>query len=99
MFAWLSRTWQSFRGQPPLRFELSMLAIALGFGLIILPLLIYAAGRTTLGSYANGGPWALFGDFFRALAAGHASAWIAVVGPYGFLLLARLFALIWRRTA
>ena len=75
-----------------------VLAVALVLGLLVLPLLIYLAGRLTLGSYANGGPLALLGDYLRGLANGHLSVWIAVLGPYGFILLGRLFAAIWRRS-
>lgn len=98
MFAWISRTWEAYRTQSPLRFELTVLAVALVLGLLVLPLLIYLAGRLTLGSYANGRPLALLGDYLRGLANGHLSVWIAVLGPYGFILLGRLFAAIWRRS-
>ncbi|MCB1623415.1 MAG: hypothetical protein KDI32_02425 [Pseudomonadales bacterium] len=75
-----------------------MLVIALVIGLLILPVLIFLAGRLTLGAYANGGLLALFADYFRGLINGHLSVWLAVVGPYGFYLLARLLALVWRFT-
>jgi hypothetical protein len=84
--------------QTGMTFELWTLGGALLFGLLILPALIWTAGRLTLGGYANGGPWALYWDFLRGLAKGGASYWIALVGPYALLLFARLLAALWRRT-
>ena len=97
MFSWFTRAWQSYQAQPPLRFELTTLAAALLVGLFVLPVLIFIAGRSTLGAYANGGLWALFADYFRGLAAGYLSNWMAVIGPYVFALLARILAFVWRR--
>jgi hypothetical protein len=93
----LSRLKERYWAQTGLSFELLTLALALGVGLIILPLLIWIAGRISLGDYANGGPFALYGDYFVGLARGGLSYWIALLGPYAFLLVARAMRGIWRR--
>lgn len=88
----------AYWAQTGIKFELSTFALALGVGLFVLPICIWIAGRATLGSYANGGPFALYADYFIGLAKGGLSYWMAVLGPYFFLSLARLMRLLWRRT-
>jgi hypothetical protein len=99
LFQGLTRFKDYYWGLTGFKFELITLGLALAFGLLVLPLFIWIAGRLTLGGYANGGPFALYGDYFIGLARGGLSYWVAVVGPYGFLLLARLMRAAWRRTA
>jgi hypothetical protein len=88
----------AYWSQTGIKFELLTFALALGVGLLMLPLLIWIAGRVTLGGYANGGPLALYVDYFIGLAKGALSYWIALFGPYAFLVLARVMAAIWRRS-
>lgn len=77
--------------------ELTLFLGALAFGLIIVPWLIWLAGEATLGDYVNGGPFALWGDFFRGLLAGSLGYWVAALGPYVLLLAARALLRLWRR--
>lgn len=72
-----------------LRFELLFAAGALGFGLLILPALVYWVGMRILGPYANGGLGAFYADLFRDLLSGSGRSWLLVGGPYGTLLLLR----------
>lgn len=59
------------------------------FGLVILPMLIYAAGQLALGPYAHGGASWLMSDFFAGLASGSLAFWTAALGPYVFLMMGR----------
>jgi hypothetical protein len=93
----LLRLRERYWAQTGLTFELLTLALALAVGLLILPLLIWIAGRISLGDYTNGGPLGLYADYIVGLARGGLSYWVALLGPYGFLLLARAMRGIWRR--
>jgi len=79
------------------RKELILGAIGLGFGLAILPALIYLVGVPILGAY-GGGPHigSFYGDFFRNLIDGVGRTWFVVVGPYLLLVVLRLILLSWR---
>ena len=66
-------------------------------GLLVMPLAIWLAGLATLGPYANGGFWALLGDFLRGLAEGSLACWIVLAGPYLFITLFRLLRLALQR--
>jgi hypothetical protein len=77
--------------------ELAILAAALAFGVFVMPLIIYAAGRETLGEYANGGASAMMLDFFRGLADGARAFWTVALGPYAAIQLVRLALTIGRR--
>jgi hypothetical protein len=82
-FATQVRSWP--RGQR----ELAIAAAALLGGAVLMPVLVWVAGRIALGNYANGGPLALLGDFMRGLAQGAMPFWIVAAAPYVALLLAR----------
>jgi hypothetical protein len=77
--------------------ELAILVAALVFGVLIVPLAIYAVGRETLGEYANGGAPALLADFFRGLAGGAKAFWAVAIGPYLFILFMRATVAVARR--
>ncbi len=71
-------------------------ALALLFGVLIVPLLIWLIGNRVLGPYTQGqnthaGPVALLADFFQGLVHGSAVFWAVALGPLGVLLLLRLF--------
>ena len=72
-----------------LRRETVVAGLALLVGLLIMPLLIWVAGRLSLGSYANGSVFALLKDFTGGLAAGELAYWIVLFGPYALLLIVR----------
>lgn len=74
----------------PVRRELVLAVAALLTGLLLMPILVWFAGRMTLGEYTHGGLGALWADYFRGLARGELAFWIMLLGPYGFLLLGRL---------
>jgi hypothetical protein len=89
VIARLRRTLQRFRAQPPLRRELLLLTGTLLFSLLILPLLIWAAGRLLLGEYlrdpaggSTGGPLALMVDYLGGVVALSPGHWLALLGPY-----------------
>ncbi len=74
----------------PLQRELVLAGAALLTGLVLMPILVWIAGRMTLGDYTHGGLFALWGDYLRGLAGGELAFWIMLLGPYGFLMLGRL---------
>jgi hypothetical protein len=75
------------------RRELIIFLVLLAVGFFVLPWLIWVAGFLLLGAYANGGPFALFADFFVGLAHGSLVYWAVALGPWMFVLLARV---LWR---
>lgn len=81
--------------------ELIVLAAAVAFGVLVMPLLIWVAGNRALGPYAHGdnprgGPWALFADYVVGLAHGSAVFWLVALGPALLLLLIRGFLALLR---
>ena len=89
----------SSEGSPPAhlrwRRELALAAICFGFGLLIVPTLIYGVGVQLLGAY-GGGPHigSFFGDYFRNLIDGSVRTWFLVLAPY--LLLIGIRFVFWR---
>lgn len=77
------------RPRTPAGRELTLLAVAFACGILIVPWLIWIAGRVVLGEYAHGGPFALWVDFFRGLAAGAPAFWAVALGPYALALTGR----------
>jgi hypothetical protein len=89
VIARLRSSLQRFRAQPPLRRELLLLAITLAFSLLILPTLIWIAGKVFLGDYlrdpsgaSTGGPLALTLDYVAGVARLSPGHWLALLGPY-----------------
>jgi len=82
---------------PPFKFEAMTLGLALLFGLLVMPALIYLPGFYVLKPYANGGIFALYFDYFKGLVELRPSVWIAVAGPFLFLSLFRIFRIILRK--
>lgn len=97
MFNWLGRARDAYFAQSRPIFELTTFGLALLVGLLVMPALIYLAGIYTLDAYANGGLFALYGDFFSGLAEPRPSCWIVVIGPFVFLSFARICRLILRK--
>lgn len=79
-----------WRAQSRTRRELLTLVFALALGVLVLPWLIWAAGKTLLGPYAHGGPLHLWGDFFAGLEQGSPAFWFVAMGPLLFLVVFRL---------
>ena len=86
----------SYRALPPrVRRELLIYGVALLFGLLGVPFLIWFTGNRVLGPYTHAqnphaGPFALLADFLVGLMHGSAVFWAVAVGPAALLLLARL---------
>lgn len=81
------------RPQTPAGRELALLVAALACGILVVPWLIWIVGRAVLGEYAHGGPFALWGNFFRGLATGGPAYWAVALGPYALALTGRA---LWR---
>ncbi|MFO1401269.1 MAG: hypothetical protein U1F30_08670 [Steroidobacteraceae bacterium] len=72
------------------RGELLLALVCLLIGGVLVPCLIWAVGRATLGAYAHGSMLALLGDFFVGLAHGSLPFWVVLLGPYLVLQAVRL---------
>jgi hypothetical protein len=97
LFNWFVRAHAYYFSRPRFQFEAMTLALAVLFGLLVLPPLIYLPGFYILKPYQNGGLLALYWDFFKGLAELRPSCWIALLGPFVFLSLYRIFRLILRK--
>ena len=51
-------------------------------GILVMPCLIFAVGRASLGPYEHGGVFALWRDFVVGLARGSEAFWFVALGPY-----------------
>ncbi len=66
---------------PAWRRELRIAALWFGFGLLVMPFLIYLAGVLTLGPYDDG-LLAFLGSLLAAFFTAKPTAWLLVLGPY-----------------
>lgn len=66
---------------PAWRRELRIAGLWLGFGLLVMPFLIYLAGVLTLGPY-DGGLLSFLGSLLAAFFTLKPTAWLLVLGPY-----------------
>jgi hypothetical protein len=74
-----------------LRREALLLAIFGGFGLFVLPALVYLVGEQLLGEYRpDGGMGTFYADLYGHLAGLSGLAWMLVLGPWFAILLLRL---------
>lgn len=64
-----------------IRRELRILAFAAGFGLVVLPFLVYLAGLLTLGPY-EGGLLRFLGSLYKAFFTLQPAAWLLLLGPW-----------------
>jgi len=97
LFTWVARARSYYFSLPRPQFEAMTLGLALLFGLLVMPPLIYVAGKFTLNAYANGGVFALFFDFYKGLVELRPSCWIVVAGPFVFLTFVRLCRYVLRK--
>jgi hypothetical protein len=72
-----------------LRRELLLLLAGIGFGLAVLPFLIYLAGAATLGPY-QGGIGAFLAELYGDVARLAPGAWLLLLGPYALFQAVRL---------
>jgi hypothetical protein len=91
LFNWFVRGRDYYFSQPRLKFEGMTLGLAVVVGLLVMPALIYVAGRFALKPYQNGSLFALYGDFFAGLVELKPSYWVVLLGPFVFLSLFRGF--------
>jgi hypothetical protein len=70
--------------------ELLLAALCLVVGLVVMPCLIFAVGRATLGPYEHGGVFALWHDFLLGLSHGSEAFWFVALAPYLLLCVLRL---------
>jgi hypothetical protein len=97
----LARVRERYSALPRARRELAIFTVALLFGLIAMPFLIWFAGNRVLGPYLHGqnpraGPFALAADFLMGLVHGSAVFWLVALGPAVLLFLLRLFIALLR---
>lgn len=65
-----------------LRREALLLLGSLLFGLLLLPVLVFAVGQGIFGEFAGGGLWAFFAGIHGMLRSGNAFVWFLVLAPY-----------------
>lgn len=85
-------------GAPRIGRELRFFLLVGGFGIVVLPLLVYLVGALTLGPYEGGiGSFLakLYGDFVRLAP----TAWLLLLGPYVLFWALRLLTRPLRRSA
>jgi len=73
--------------------ELMLAALCLVLGVVVMPCLIFAVGRGSLGPYEHGGVFALWRDFLVGLSHGSEAFWFVALSPYLLLCVLRL---LWR---
>ena len=79
--------------------EIVLAALLIGFGLLVLPFVVYFVGQRILGDYGEGlGAAALAEAIWLDLLSFRPAAWILVLSPYLTIQLARGVRRIWRRT-
>jgi hypothetical protein len=81
---------------PAWRRELRIAALWFGFGLLLMPFLIYLAGVLTLGPYEGGLP-SFLGSLIFAFVTATPTAWLLVAGPYLLFTAVRLLTRPLRR--
>ncbi|MGH8135509.1 MAG: hypothetical protein ACRER4_04105 [Steroidobacteraceae bacterium] len=86
------------RLSPFWRREIGFFALFFGFGLMVLPFLIYLAGVLTLGPY-EGGLLTFLGSLMGAVFTGRPSAWMLITGPYLMFMAIRILTRPFRRQA
>jgi len=78
----LQRFWRHYRSASGVWREALTLLLCLILGVLVMPCLIFAAGRLKLGPYAHGNLFALWHDYLSGLAAGSHAFWFIALGPY-----------------
>jgi hypothetical protein len=100
----IGRAWSGYRRLSGARRELALLGLMLAFALFVLPVLIWFAGKLTLGEYVRtpsgaptGGPLALWVDYLGGLGSGSLGYWTVLIGPYLILTALRISRSILKR--
>jgi hypothetical protein len=87
------------RALPGWSHEISLTVLALAFGFVLMPVLVFYAGSSLLGRYEGASLKHMFQSLYAGLQAGSAASWIVLLGPYGLYLLFRALRLWWRLSA
>jgi hypothetical protein len=95
----ISRILSRFGLSSPWSRELAMAVLALLFGVVLLPALIFYAGATLLGRYEGASLGHLYGTIFTGLGQGSPASWAVLLGPYGLYLLFKALRAWWRASA
>lgn len=72
-----------------MRRELRYAALFVGFGLVVLPFLVYLAGLLSLGDY-EGGLMAFLSSLYGGFFSLQPGAWALLLGPYALFWVVRL---------
>lgn len=80
-----------------LRKELTVASLSIAFGLLVLPIAIYYAGRQLIGEYApDATVLTLALDIWSGVARLEPGAWLLALGPYLVVQIARFTSRVWR---
>ncbi len=86
---------QTSAGVASLSREIAWAALCLLIGIVVMPCVIFLAGRLSLGPYQHGGVFALWRDFLAGLAHGSEAFWFVAIVPYLMLWLLRATRRLW----
>jgi hypothetical protein len=79
------------------RREVTIAAATLGFGLLVLPFVIYVVGQQMIGEYSeDSGAMALAETIWLDLLALRLPSWLLVLSPYLIVQLVRFVRRVWR---
>ncbi len=79
--------------------ELAWFAALLLFGVVLLPVAVYLVGQSVFGAYEGDGFGGFYEGIFGRLLHGEPAAWFLAFSPYLGVVVLRLIAWAWRRTA
>ncbi|MGD0492453.1 MAG: hypothetical protein ABSC32_12955 [Steroidobacteraceae bacterium] len=79
--------------------EILLAGLALAFGFLLMPVLIFYAGASLLGRYEGASIGRTFQGLYGGLQTGSLASWIVLLGPYGLYLFSRALRLWWRAGA
>jgi len=79
--------------------EIVLAGLALTFGFVLMPVLIFHAGSSLLGRYEGASIARTFQSLYRGLQTGSSASWIVLFGPYGLYLIFKGLRLWWRASA
>jgi len=76
-----------------------MAVLGLLIGALLMPLLIFYAGASTLGRYEGASVASLYHSLYSGLGQASIASWVVLLGPYGLYLLFRALRAWWRASA
>jgi hypothetical protein len=79
--------------------QLGVAVCALLTGALLLPILIYFTGVSTLGRYEGASLGNLIRSVYVGLGQGSIASWVVILGPYALYILFKALRAVWRSPA